>query len=224
MISFKKVGTALALATASIGLTGCVEGLPAKVTRYNALPIPAGQSFYILPDVGTRPGLEFQRYAGLVSQPLAGQGFRPAASPADAQLIVQIGYHVDQGTQRLQSDPFPDPFFDDPFYRGFYGRPFYSRFGYYGGFRSPFYYGWNDPFWYGRGVSSYTEYRSDFEMAIRSRATNQQLFDGRAVARSTTDELGVLVPNLIQAMFTGFPGRSGETVRITVPPAGSRRR
>jgi len=26
------------------------------------------------------------------------------------------------------------------------------------------------------------------------------------------------VPNLVQAMFTGFPGNSGETVRITVPP------
>jgi len=26
------------------------------------------------------------------------------------------------------------------------------------------------------------------------------------------------VPNLIEAMFTGFPGHSGETVKITVPP------
>jgi hypothetical protein len=25
-----------------------------------------------------------------------------------------------------------------------------------------------------------------------------------------------LVPNLVEAMFTGFPGNSGETVRITV--------
>ena len=35
-------------------------------------------------------------------------------------------------------------------------------------------------------------------------------------------ELGLpaLVPNLIEAMFTGFPGNSGEQVRITVmPPA-----
>jgi len=27
-----------------------------------------------------------------------------------------------------------------------------------------------------------------------------------------------VVPNLIEAMFTGFPGRSGEEIRITVPP------
>ncbi|RST30549.1 DUF4136 domain-containing protein [Sphingomonas ginkgonis] len=224
MISFKKVAAALAISVAGVGLSGCVEGLPAKVTRYNALPIPAGQSFFVVPDRGTRDGLEFQRYAGLVAQNLSAQGFAPAANPQSAQLIVQVGYHVDRGTQRLESDPFPDPFYD-PFYRGFYGRPFYSRFGgYYGGFRSPFYYGWNDPFWYGRGVTSYIEYRSELDMAIRSRTTNQPLFDGRAVARSTTDELAVLVPNLVQAMFTGFPGRSGETVRITVPPPGRRPR
>jgi hypothetical protein len=30
------------------------------------------------------------------------------------------------------------------------------------------------------------------------------------------------VPNLIEAMFTGFPGNSGETVKITVPPQGKR--
>jgi hypothetical protein len=45
------------------------------------------------------------------------------------------------------------------------------------------------------------------------------LFEGRAQARSQTDEAGILVPNLIEAMFTGFPGRNGETVRITVPAA-----
>jgi hypothetical protein len=31
------------------------------------------------------------------------------------------------------------------------------------------------------------------------------------------------VPNLVEAMFTNFPGRSGETVRITVPPPARNR-
>ena len=44
------------------------------------------------------------------------------------------------------------------------------------------------------------------------------MFEGHAQARSRTDELPVLVPNLVEAMFTGFPGNSGETVRITVAP------
>ena len=107
----------------------------------------------------------------------------------------------------------------------FYGRPHYSRFGYWGP-RSPFYYGWEDPFWYGGGgygpynqVRGYTEYKGFVDLDIRRKADNAQLFDGHAKARSTNDNLGVLVPNLIEALFTGFPGKSGETVKITVPPA-----
>ena len=33
---------------------------------------------------------------------------------------------------------------------------------------------------------------------------------------------GTLVPNLVEAMFTGFPGRSGETVKISVPTRRAR--
>ena len=54
-------------------------------------------------------------------------------------------------------------------------------------------------------------------MDIKRTADGQALFEGTAQARSRTNELPVLVPNLVEAMFTNFPGRSGETVRITVP-------
>jgi hypothetical protein len=94
----------------------------------------------------------------------------------------------------------------------------YSRFGYFGGYRSPFYYGWDDPFWGGGGVDSYTVFTSYLDLDIKRAADGQSLFEGTAKARSRTDDLRVLVPNLVEAMFTGFPGNSGEVVRITVPP------
>jgi len=37
-------------------------------------------------------------------------------------------------------------------------------------------------------------------------------------AVSTSNKLQYLVPNLVEAMFTGFPGNSGETVRISIAP------
>ena len=46
----------------------------------------------------------------------------------------------------------------------------------------------------------------------------QALFEGLAQAQSRNNALPALVPNLVEAMFTGFPGNSGETVRITVAP------
>ena len=242
MMFFKKIAAAALVGAASIGLSGCATGLPAKVTRFQAMPAPQGESFFVVPGSGMAQGggLEFSRYAAIVTQQMQAQGYAPAASPQAASMIVQLGYTVDDGTERQVVDSFGSRGYD-PFYRGYYspygaygsrfdprwniytGRPYYSRFGYYGA-RSPFYYGWDDPSWFGGpSVREYTEYKSELDLDIRRRADNSQLFDGRAQARSTTDETTVLVPNLIQAMFTGFPGRSGETVRITVPAQQRRR-
>ena len=221
MMRINKLAAAIMLGVSTLGLSACATGFPAKVSRYQAMPAPQGQSFYVVPGMGDAQGggLEFQRYANMVTNAMVAQGYQPASSPQAATMIVQLSYDVDDGNTRIVEDPFAYNRFGDPFY---YGRPYYSRFGYYGRYRSPFYYGWNDPFWYspfgyGGSIRSYTEYKSELDLDIRRRADNASLFEGKAVARSTNDNLGVLVPNLIEAMFTGFPGRSGETVKITIP-------
>ena len=198
---------------AALGLAGCSTGLPTKVTRYSTA-IPQGQSFYVVPGEGVQQGLEFNSFASLVSQQMLARGYSQAPSTAAADMLVKVSYNVDQGTQQIAVDP-------DPFYPGFYGRPFYSRFGYFG-YRSPFFWGWDDPFWYGSPyggdrIREYTVYQSELDLDIVRRVDNAPLFDGRAKARSRTDELGTLVPNLIEAMFTNFPGENGRTVKITVP-------
>jgi hypothetical protein len=124
-------------------------------------------------------------------------------------MVVQLGYGVDKGQVRYVEDPFYRSHYYDPFY----GPYFYPRFG----FRSRFYYGWNDPFWYGGGVDSYVEYHSEIDLHIRQAGSNAPLFDGRAQARSATNRLDVVVPTLVEAMFTNFPGQNGETVKITIP-------
>ena len=208
-----KLAAAAMLGVGALGLSACAETLNTQVTRYQAMPAPQGQTFVVVPAGGmaTNGGLEFQRYAAVVAQQLAARGYTPAASPQSANMIVQLGYRVDPGQMRYVSDPFGY----DPFY-GPSSRFFYPRFGRFG-FSSPFSYGWGDPFWYGGGVDSYVEYHSEADVHIRAAGTNQPLFDGRAQARSQTNRLDVLVPDLVQALFTGFPGQSGEVVKITVP-------
>jgi hypothetical protein len=223
----RKLTAAVLLGASSIALAGCATGFPAQVSRYQAMPAPQGQSFYIVPvEARNLGGLEFSRYADLVARGLAAQGYTAATSPEQATMIVRLGYGVDQGTQRIVEDPFARSRLG---WSGAYGpwgyRPSYSRYGYYGP-RWGYYSGWDNPYWYGspfdREISSYIEYQSFVDLDIRRRADNAALFEGRARARSTSDNLGVLVPNLVDALFTGFPGRSGETVRITVPPPGRR--
>ncbi len=215
---------ALAAPAALLALSACATGLPTQVSRFQALPAPAGQTFIVQPaDPRDRGGLEFTQYATLVAQHLAAQGYTPAMRAGDAALVVTLDYGVDGGQTRVVSRPGFSRWGWGG-YGGFGYRPYYSRFGYFGRGHYPFYYGWNDPFWfddYGR-VDSYTVYTSYLDMDIKRAVDGQSLFEGTARARSRTDNLQSLVPNLVQAMFTGFPGNSGETVRITVPPPGRR--
>lgn len=225
-----KIAAAALFGISAAGLAGCATGFPAQVSRYQAMPAPQGQSFFIVPqDPKLAGGLEFSRFAGQVAQAMQAQGYTQAPSLEAATMVVQVDYGVDEGRQQVERDPFARGFGNDPFYsRGFnpywgvhYGRPYYSRWGYWGP-RSPFYYGWGDPFYYGgpyQAVRVYTVYTSFLDVDIRRRVDNAALFEGLAKARSANDNLGTIVPNLIEAMFTGFPGRSGETIRITVPPA-----
>jgi len=210
----KKISAALALAAAAVGLSACAENINARVTRYSAMPAPQGQTFAVVPGPGMAAtgGLEFQRYAGIVAQQMAARGYSPAADARSANMVVQLGYGIDRGQVRVTSYPAPGSIGG----WGPYGGPFfYPRYGYY----SPFYWGWNDPFWggYGRDIDSYIEYHSQIDLHIRQNGTNAPLFDGRAQARSETNRLDVVVPSLIEAIFAGFPGRSGETVKITIP-------
>jgi hypothetical protein len=209
-----KLAAAALLGVSAFGLSACATSLSTTVSRYQAMPAPQGQTFFVVPGEGmaANGGLEFQRYAALVAQQMQARGYAPATSPRNATMVVQLGYSVDHGQTRIVEDPFACSRygFYDPFYSPFY----YPRFGY----RSPFSYGWNDPFWYGGGgIDSYVEYHSEIDLHIRAAATNQPLFDGRAQARSQTNRLDVVVPSLVEAMFTNFPGRNGETVRITIP-------
>jgi hypothetical protein len=219
----RKLAAAAALGVAAVGLSGCATGLNTQVSRYQPAALPAGATFYVVPKQGPADP-QFYRYASILSQQLAAQGYQPAGAPQAADMLVRVDYGVDEGHTEIVDDPFRygygrygfgyrDPFFD-PFWGGYWGRPYFSRWGGY-----PFYYGWDDPFFYGGGygVSSYTVYKSFLDMDIVRRADNAPLFEGHAKARSQSDELDKLVPSLVTAMFTGFPGRNGETVKITVP-------
>ncbi len=225
-----KLAAAIALGISAIGLSACATSFPAQVSRYQAMPAPAGQSFFVLPmDASVQGSLEFQRNADYVAAAMQSQGYDQASSVQSATMVVKVGYGVDRGREVIQSDPFYGAGypgrggfgygrggFYDPFYSSYYGRAYTSRWGYYGS-RAPFYYGWDDPFYSG-GLSSYTLYTSFLDLDIRRKVDNAGLFEGHAKARSRSDDLNMLVPNLVTAMFTGFPGRSGETVRISVPP------
>lgn len=212
--SFARIGLPIALA---IGLSACATPFKADVSRFAVpLPAPQGQTFAVVAeDPKLAGGLEFALYADAVAKEMEELGYARAASPEAANLLVRFDYGVDNGRERIRTDPGVGLGFGDPYF----GR--FGRFGGFGGFNRGYAFGFYDPFLGGGPeVRSYTVYTSDIELKIDSTADGKRLFEGKAEAVSRSNRLPNLVPNLVDAIFTDFPGGSGETVRITIKDDG----
>ena len=222
--SVTKSSRALKLASVPIllaSLAACATPFKADVSRFESqLPAPQGETFAVVADdPALAGGLEFAQYADFVEAQMVRLGYAEA-SPEDATLLVRFDYGVDNGRERIRStgrSAFYDPFWD-PWYRYSYRSPFYRSRLHRSRFRSAWGYGFYDP-WFGEpDVRSYTVYTSGIDLKIDRTADGERLFEGKAQAVSTSNRLQYLVPNLVDAMFTDFPGSSGETVRITIKP------
>jgi len=202
---FARVALPLALV---VGVSACATPFKADVSRFAAvLPAPQGQTFAVVAeDPKLAGGLEFALYADVVAKEMEQLGYARASSPETANMLVRFDYGDDNGRERVRTDPgvgFVDP------YWGPWGR--------FGGFYNRGWgYGFNDPFLGGPNVRSYTVYTSGIDVKIDRAADGQRLFEGKAEAVSRTNRLPNLVPNLVDAIFTDFPGSSGETLRITI--------
>lgn len=209
----KKLRSLVLASALAIGLSACAApGFKADVSRFQSqLPAPSGQSFAVVADdPALAGGLEFSLYADMVGAELEKLGYTKV-SPDAATMLVRFDYEVDNGRERVRSNSLG--FGYDGF--GRWGR--FSRFGGYG-FRRSYAFGFYDPFLAGPEVRSYTVYTSGIDLKIDSTASGQRLFEGKAEAVSRSNRLQQLVPNLVDALFTDFPGNSGETLRITIRP------
>ena len=209
---------AIPLLLASLG--ACATPFKADVSRFQSqLPAPQGQTFAVVADdPALAGGLEFSRYADLVENQMAQLGYTQAASPDAATLLVRFDYGVDNGRERVRSTGYSDPFWNSWYsYRPVYYR---TRSGHLRAIYPPrgWGYGFHDPFFGGNQVESYTVFTSGIDLKIDNATTGERLFEGKAQALSTSNRLPHLVPNLVEAMFTDFPGNSGETVRISIAP------
>ena len=197
MIIYPKARLLLPL-VAALALSACMAPFEARVARFQQLPPPSGTSFVIEPrDKTNEGGLEFATYAILVRQKLVAAGFQEAANADSAALTVQLDYHVSAPREKVQSR------LGMGWGGGFGGL---GGFGGWGG-------GWNNE------VYSVTNYNTVVAMRINRNADKQSVFEGRAETVSNSNNLTRLVPNLVTAMFTNFPGSSGETVRVRFDPA-----
>ncbi|WP_372917423.1 DUF4136 domain-containing protein [Sandarakinorhabdus sp.] len=226
MISLSPRARLMLPLAAALALSACVAPFEARVARFQQLLPAAGTSFVVEPrDKANEGGLEFATYANLVRQNLVAAGYQEAASAEAAALTVQLDYHVSAPREKVQSRPgmgfggwgggFGPGFGWGPYWGAGWGGfgGWGGGFGGLGGFGG----GWGGGF--NNDVYSVTNYNTVVAMRINRNADKRSVFEGRAETVSNSNNLTRLVPNLVTAIFTNFPGNSGETVRVRFDPA-----
>ncbi len=190
-------------------LGACASGpqlIHTEVTTYNDWSsLPAEKSYVFSRTLEFQNSLELRSYEDMVRDELTLQGFRLATDQNRAQLTVTLRPSISTTQVRVR-DPWPvDPFWR-PFGGGWYGR---------GGF------GWYDPYW--SFPSAYSDndfdvYHRRLELDIDSKtAAGRRYYEGRVESTGQSGSLPAVMPYLIRALFTDFPGNSGQTRRIDVP-------
>ena len=197
-------------------LAGCATGpklARTEVTAFNEWStMPVDRTYTFARTLEFQNSLELQSYEVLVRDELGLQGFRLVSDPAQANLVVTLRPSISGTNVRLRDRWSVDPFFG-PY--GFYGSrrlgwsgPFgYGGFGaYYGGF----YNGFDD--------DSIQIFQRRLELDIDSRATaGKRYYEGRVESAGPNGTLSRIMPVLVRALFTEFPGNNGQTRQVDVP-------
>lgn len=196
-------------------VAGCAPSFEARVARFSALPPEPAKTFTIEPRNPEFAGdLEFAAYANLVRKEMLTNGFVEAATPAQATVKVLLDYGVGSPQQRIQTRPgTATAGWGNPWGPGWGGRGWNPYWG------SPWGPGWGwGGGWSQPEVYSVTEFNAVMALKMLRTADKASLFEGRAETVSRNNNLTVLMPKLVRAMFTQFPGNSGETVRVRFNP------
>lgn len=190
-------------------LPGCA-GITAKVTNFNAWPADAkGASFAFLQPAGQAGDLEQETYQSYVSQQLEKQGLRPAAAGQAARFLVEVS--ASGGTR---SKTYLEPIYQQelvfiPPRRDSAGNVF-------PGYWAPDQFG-------SRYVGDRQVTRIVQIARLRLRLLDTQgasagqprpVFDSTGLYEGDDEDLPVLVPYLVRAVFDGFPGRNGQVATL----------
>jgi hypothetical protein len=177
-------------------LGGCAApGFRAEVTRFHALDPPGGESIRIVPGEGIEQGLEFENYAAQLGRYFINYGYLPAGDKPPI-IIAYLGY-----------DAKPDPNFSAST-----GPVVGIGFGGYGGH-------------VGGSMSTSIDtsnedrlyYRHTIRLVMVDAGTGKQIFEGSAFGYERGEYWPAMMPRLLQALFTDWPGQSGKTVKVKLP-------
>lgn len=207
-MTLRHLTAAAALAALALS-SGCTPTLRSDVVTFHDQPLPSGETIRVqAADPDKAGSLEFRRYAELIAQELGDIGYTPLPpdSAQESELIARVDYGVEQGPTevRVRQDP-----------------PFARYHFYYGRFYDPFYFGLSRDWGPGyRDVQSINTVVRRLEMDIERSDDGERLFEGRVESSGRQANLPEVMPYMITALFTNFPGEDGVTKVVTIERDG----
>lgn len=188
------------LATLTL-VSGCAQVMRGKVVAFYEDILPAGETIRVEPigDVDGR-SLEFRQYAQLIADELRKVGYEPVGPGEDAQLVAEVDYNVEMGPVDVRYDR---------------SRAYVHYYFHYGRYYDPVYFGisrrW-DP-----DVTTAQSYIRTLSLNIaRNNEQREHIFESRVESVGYDRQLPEVMPYLVTAMFTNFPGENGVTKVVSI--------
>jgi Domain of unknown function (DUF4136) len=207
----------LIVAMVTLTLTACGTMLSARVSSFHNLPAqPTGLTFAVIPHQWQKGSLEFQTYARAITAELQSKGF--VAVPLDqAQYVVFLAYAIDAGREVRYSYPiYGETGVSSSYTSGTVQT--YGNTGSYSGITT-----YNPSYGVvGVGQGSRTEYTRVVRLDILDKSAFaagqiRKVYEGEVVSAGNTGQLSAVMPTLLKALFTDFPGKSGQSKTVTLP-------
>jgi hypothetical protein len=193
-----RLGCALLLVLATTLLGACTVQVKSDVTRFHENALPRGETIRVVAaGPAAAADLEFRHYADMVAGHLKRIGYTPVAGDAPAQLTATLAWSVADKDTITRSRP--DTFVSYHFAWGHYHDPWY--FGVHDA--------WEDE------VYTYVVYHRDVSVVIADPA-GKHLFEGRVHSAGREREISQVMPYLLTALFSNYPGESGVTKLVTI--------
>ncbi|MFZ5609265.1 MAG: DUF4136 domain-containing protein [Pseudomonadota bacterium] len=173
----------------------------ADVVRFHQWPDGAkgeGRSVAVMPANPALEGLEFAPVADIVGRRLAALGFAPPRQDGTADLLALVDFSV--GRRAALQDEGRDSPVRVGIGVGSVGRHSGVSVG--------------GIFGVGGSKKPDASFVRTLSVQLKDAASNAVLFEGRATSFGREDDILMVMPYLADAVFEGFPGRSGVTTRF----------
>lgn len=190
------------VALSSLLLSGCASVIRTDVIAFHDWPADLQNKTYVFDHKVDQNNLEEKSYENLVRTELTRLGFVEAAAPNAPNLKVALKYKVDTRDVRTVQ-----PYVVDPYWYG----PYYGPGWRYG----PYY----DPFWYPGPITQYRDvqyqvFDRQLNILITRFKDGKKLYDVTVHSSGGNGSLAFVMPYLVRAAFTDFPGKNGVPRRI----------